>query len=181
MFTKMSVTPWRERFGLRQGERVQEHPLDVFYRDFDRLFENFWRGFDLPMLGRYEAPFGAMMPRMDVTENEDRLAEFGAAADRFHRHRLDHHLLAAVDEAEARLVRLLGLMIADPRDLVSGKPLAGSDAEHTTNAIQRYRQGTYKMPHDAYEQKPDSFAPGTGVTDQSSSSGSSGSSGSPGK
>ncbi len=35
------------------------------------------------------------------------LAELGAAADRFDRHRLDHHLLGAVDEAEARLVRLL--------------------------------------------------------------------------
>jgi HSP20 family protein len=72
MFTKMSMTPWRERFGLRREERVEQHPLDVFYRDFDRLFENFWRGFDLPMAGQYEAPFGAMMPRMDVTEDEDR-------------------------------------------------------------------------------------------------------------
>ena len=35
------------------------------------------------------------------------LAELGAAADRFDRHRLDHQLLGAVDEAEARLVRLL--------------------------------------------------------------------------
>ena len=35
------------------------------------------------------------------------LAELGAAADRLDRHRLDHKLLAAVDEAEARLVRLL--------------------------------------------------------------------------
>ena len=34
-------------------------------------------------------------------------AELGAAADRLDRHRLDHQLLAAVDEAEARLVRLL--------------------------------------------------------------------------
>jgi HSP20 family protein len=72
MFAKMSVTPWRERFGLRHGERAEEHPLDVFYRDFDRLFENLWRGFELPMFARYEAPYGAMMPRMDVTEDEDR-------------------------------------------------------------------------------------------------------------
>ena len=35
------------------------------------------------------------------------LAELGAAADRLDRHRLDHQLLGAVDEAEARLVRLL--------------------------------------------------------------------------
>ncbi|MFI5387288.1 MAG: Hsp20/alpha crystallin family protein [Fimbriimonadales bacterium] len=66
------MTPWCKPLALRQGERVEEHPVDVFYRDFDRLFENFWRGFDLPMLGRYEAPLGAMMPRMDVTEDEDR-------------------------------------------------------------------------------------------------------------
>lgn len=71
----------------------------------------------------------------------------------------------------------LGLMVADPRDLVSGKPLAGADADHATNAVQRYRQGSYKQPHGAFETTPDSFAPGTGVKDQSSSSGSSGTSG----
>jgi len=76
----------------------------------------------------------------------------------------------------------LGLMVADPRDLVSGKPLAGSDADHNSYAIQRYRQGTYKVPSDAYEKTPGTFAPGTGVTDQSSgSSSSSGSSGSSAK
>jgi len=72
MFTSMSMTPWRERFGLRHGDRVQEHPLDVFYRGFDHLFENLWHGFDLPTFGRYEAPFWAMTPRMDVKEDEDR-------------------------------------------------------------------------------------------------------------
>ena len=49
-----------------------QHPLDAFYRDFDRLFENLWRGFGLPMLGQYEVPSWATMPRMDVTEDEDR-------------------------------------------------------------------------------------------------------------
>jgi HSP20 family protein len=68
----MSLTPWRERFGLRHGEREREHPLDVFHRDFNHLFENLARGFDLPMFGRYETPFGAMTPTMDVTEDEDR-------------------------------------------------------------------------------------------------------------
>jgi len=72
MFSKMSLTPWRERFGLRHGEREQEHPLDVFQGEFDRLFESLRRGFDLPMFGRYEVPFGAMVPTMDVTEDEDR-------------------------------------------------------------------------------------------------------------
>ena len=35
------------------------------------------------------------------------LAELGAAADRLHRHRFHHHLLATIDEAEARLVGFL--------------------------------------------------------------------------
>ena len=73
MLSKRSLIPWRGRLGLRHGEREQEHPLDAFNREFDHLFENLWRGFDLPMLGRYEVPFGAMMPRMDVTEDEDRI------------------------------------------------------------------------------------------------------------
>jgi HSP20 family protein len=73
MLSKMSPTPWCGRFGLRHGEREQEHPLDVFHRDFDRLFGNLGRGFGLPMFGRYEVPFGAMMPTMDVTEDENRV------------------------------------------------------------------------------------------------------------
>lgn len=72
MFSMMNLVPWRRRLGPRHGEREQEHPLDVFHRDFDSLFENLWRGFDLPMLGRHEVPFGAMTPTMDVTEDEDR-------------------------------------------------------------------------------------------------------------
>jgi HSP20 family protein len=67
MFPTMNITPWRERFGLRQGEYYP----DVFYRDFDRLFQNLWRGFDLSMFGKYEAPFWATTPRMDVTEDAD--------------------------------------------------------------------------------------------------------------
>jgi len=60
----------------------------------------------------------------------------------------------------------LGLMVADPRDLVVGKDLAPSDADHNDAAVQRYRLGKYKVPHDAFESAPDSFAPGTGIQDQ---------------
>lgn len=72
MFSKMALAPWRGRLGLRQGVREEEHPLDVVRREFDHLFENLWRGFDLPVVGGYEMPFGAVMPRMDVTEDENR-------------------------------------------------------------------------------------------------------------
>jgi len=73
MLKKMSLTPWRGLLGPRHGEREREHPLDVFHREFDRMFETLWHDFELPMLGYREAPFGAMMPRMDVTEDENRI------------------------------------------------------------------------------------------------------------
>lgn len=57
----------------------------------------------------------------------------------------------------------LGLMVADPRDLVTGKTVAPADAEHAAFGVERYRLGTYKQPHDAYEKTPDDFAKGTGI------------------
>ena len=57
----------------------------------------------------------------------------------------------------------LGLMVADPHDLVSGKDLAPTDAEHGAAGVQRYRVGTYKVPDGAYEKTPDDFAKGTGI------------------
>jgi hypothetical protein len=65
--------------------------------DFSRV--KFAPGEEFCASGRRGESYAAPAP--------DRLAEFRAAADGFHRHRLDHQLLAAVDEAEARLVRLL--------------------------------------------------------------------------
>lgn len=72
MFRKTNLSPWRGPFGLFHGRRPEEHPLDVFRSEFDRLFEDLWRGFEVPMMYRYEQPFGAMAPRMDVVEDEDR-------------------------------------------------------------------------------------------------------------
>lgn len=73
MMRKMSLTPWRGLLGPQHGEREREHPLDVFHREFDRLFENLWRDVELPMLGYRAVPMGLAMPRMDVTEDENRL------------------------------------------------------------------------------------------------------------
>ena len=72
MFSKTNLVPWRGRLGLRHGEREEVHPLDVFHREFDRLFDDLLGGFEMPRLGRYMAPLEAVMPTMDVTETEDR-------------------------------------------------------------------------------------------------------------
>lgn len=73
MLSKMNLVPWRSRLGLRHGEREWEHPLDVFHRELGRTFEDFWRGFEMPMVGRYGLRDVGVMPRMDVTEDEDRI------------------------------------------------------------------------------------------------------------
>lgn len=71
MLTRTSLMPWRGRFGLRHGRREEDYPMEAFRREFDRLFDDFWRGFEFPLLGRMDYPLGMMAPRMDVTEEED--------------------------------------------------------------------------------------------------------------
>jgi len=45
----------------------------------------------------------------------------------------------------------LGLMVADPRDLVIGKQSKASDGERAASAIDRYRKGREKLPPEATE------------------------------
>jgi HSP20 family protein len=69
MLSRMNLVPWRSRLGLRHGEREWEHPLDAFHREFDRMFEDLSRDVEMPVKrGQY-----GIMPRMDVTEDEDRI------------------------------------------------------------------------------------------------------------
>jgi HSP20 family protein len=70
MRSRMSMVPLGRRPALWGGLSDEGHPLDVFHRQLDRLFEDMWRGFDLPMLGEYE-PSWAMTPTMDVAEDDD--------------------------------------------------------------------------------------------------------------
>lgn len=60
----------------------------------------------------------------------------------------------------------LGLMVADPHDLIAGKEQTSSDAENNAYAIQRYRQGYYKMPNAAYERVQNEFGKGPGVPEE---------------
>ena len=48
--------------------RRQENPFAAFHRDMNRLFGEFWRGFDLPSpLGE---AWGSFSPRVDVDETD---------------------------------------------------------------------------------------------------------------
>jgi HSP20 family protein len=65
------LIPWS-----RGGREVQarredrDDPMLALQSDVNRIFENFWRGFDLPMLGDGDDSENGMMPRVDVRETD---------------------------------------------------------------------------------------------------------------
>jgi len=70
MFGMRSLMPWSGH-RVAHGKRDVMHPYDLLHRDVERVFEDFWRDFDLGMFGRFDRPVGAMMPKMDLMEDED--------------------------------------------------------------------------------------------------------------
>jgi hypothetical protein len=53
MLNMRELIPWTRGREVTSGRRV-EHPLVAFQREVDRLFDDLWRGFDLPLFGRPE-------------------------------------------------------------------------------------------------------------------------------
>ena len=47
--------------------RESDHPFALFRKEFDDLFDNFFRSFDMQP---FEGRIGAFSPKVDVTENE---------------------------------------------------------------------------------------------------------------
>jgi HSP20 family protein len=48
--------------------RREDNPLVALQRDMNRVFEEFWRGFDLPT---FDDGWGAFSPQVDVEETDD--------------------------------------------------------------------------------------------------------------
>jgi len=55
--------------------RESDHPFVLFRKEFDDLFDNFFRSFDMQP---FEGRIGAFSPKVDVTENEK---EFNISAE----------------------------------------------------------------------------------------------------
>lgn len=53
---------------LWRRSRREDNPLMTLQRDMNRVFQEFWRGFDLPA---FEDGWGAFSPRVDVEETDD--------------------------------------------------------------------------------------------------------------
>lgn len=69
MLTMRDLIPWSRGRDVAAG-RAAEHPLMAFQREFDRLFEDLWRGFDVPAPDRGERTATMITPRIEVTEKE---------------------------------------------------------------------------------------------------------------
>jgi HSP20 family protein len=69
MLTMRDLIPWSRDRDVAAG-RAAEHPLMSFQRDMNRLFEDLWRGFDAPLLGRTEALATMISPRIEVKETD---------------------------------------------------------------------------------------------------------------
>ena len=65
-------TLWKRHRGDRDVARREEYPFLSLQRDMNRLFEDFWHGFDVP------SPFGTggewtFKPRIDIQEKDGEL------------------------------------------------------------------------------------------------------------
>jgi HSP20 family protein len=69
MLNMRELIPWTRGREVTSGRRV-EHLLMAFQREMDRLFEDFWRGFDLPLVGRPER-IGGAVSGIDISEKDD--------------------------------------------------------------------------------------------------------------
>ena len=72
MLNMRELIPWTRGREVTSGRRV-EHPLVAFQREVDRLFDDFWRGFDLPLFGRPERMGGTVSPKIDISEKDDEI------------------------------------------------------------------------------------------------------------
>lgn len=69
MLTMRDLIPWSRGRDVAAGSGA-EHPLMAFQREFDRLFEDLWRGFDVPTAERGQRSAAMITPRIEVIEKE---------------------------------------------------------------------------------------------------------------
>ncbi len=70
MFGMRDLIPWSRGRDVTSRRQGPEHPLMTFQRDLDRMFEDLWQNFDLPVFGRFERERGMVTPRLDLHETD---------------------------------------------------------------------------------------------------------------
>lgn len=70
MWTMGDLIPWRRPTGMVRQKPGHWDPFEAFHRDSDRLFEDFWRGGNLPAAFGSEPWLESLSPRIDVVEDD---------------------------------------------------------------------------------------------------------------
>jgi len=65
------LIPWRRKESLSLFD--EEHPIAALRRQMDRLFEDFFRGFEIEPFWGFESRLGRFSPRVNVTETDDEI------------------------------------------------------------------------------------------------------------
>jgi HSP20 family protein len=69
MLNVRDLIPWSRGREVASGRSPIDHSLVAFQREINRLFDYFWRDFDLPMFGRAERGRGFITPKVDIRED----------------------------------------------------------------------------------------------------------------
>ena len=72
MFGMRNLVPRGRGSDVTPGRHGWDHPMTMFQKEMERMFEDVWRGFDVPAFGRLERG-GLVSPRVDVTEADDKI------------------------------------------------------------------------------------------------------------
>ena len=70
MFGMRDLIPRSRGSDVAPGRHGWDHPMSRFQREIERMFDDAWRGFDLPAFGRLERA-GMVSPRVDMNETDD--------------------------------------------------------------------------------------------------------------
>ncbi|ABC75930.1 Hsp20/alpha crystallin family protein [Syntrophus aciditrophicus] len=68
-----SLLPSLWKKGETPSKREEEHPFYSLQREMNRLFDDFFRGFDLEPFATMEDRYAGFTPSIDVRENDDAL------------------------------------------------------------------------------------------------------------
>jgi HSP20 family protein len=65
------MTPWKwGRRGVPESRELEGHPVEVFQREMNRLFDDFFKGFGLRPFAEEMETLGAFSPQVNMTEND---------------------------------------------------------------------------------------------------------------
>ncbi|MDT8271738.1 MAG: Hsp20/alpha crystallin family protein [Desulfomonilia bacterium] len=65
------MTPWKwGRKDIAESSEYEGHPVDMFRREMDRLFDDFFKGFGLRTFGEERDVYGKFSPQINMTEDE---------------------------------------------------------------------------------------------------------------